>query len=380
MYPLDRGMWGATTRITQLRDALARIADLDVVSGGRSARAGQLAPRIRTLARLDGIYVENSTTLPGPADLAYLGLARARHVPILTYVRDAQQLFSEYDSASTLKQRLSRRAFMPALRLLMRLSTRVAFPSRGLARAINGDDREALLLPPGARLAPDVAPDADAHALLFVGPMNRPAHGADLLVAAVEEARRRGADVEVISISRQGEELPGEVPRWLHRERADGLEIDRFLPRVMATITPRRKTPYNDLGVPVKVLEYLGYGRPMIVTDLEETAAIVGEAACGVIVPDSVDGLAAGILEVANASADQRTAWGAAARRAAERNSWDERARQIIEILRERATSSPATRRQGSESELSAGEHLPQGPENDPQVEHEGSPLDVLDV
>jgi len=186
--------------------------------------------------------------------------------------------------------------------------------------------------------------------------------------------------VEVISISRQGEELPGEVPRWLHRERADGLEIDRFLPRVMATITPRRKTPYNDLGVPVKVLEYLGYGRPMIVTDLEETAAIVGEAACGVIVPDSVDGLAAGILEVANASADQRTAWGAAARRAAERNSWDERARQIIEILRERATSSPATRRQGSESELSAGEHLPQGPENDPQVEHEGSPLDVLDV
>ena len=380
MYPLDRGMWGATTRITQLRDALARIADLDIVSGGRSRRAGQLARRIRSLRRLDGIYVENSTTLPGPADLAFVTLARARHVPVLTYVRDAQQLFSEYDSASTLKQRLSRRAFLPALRLLMRLSTRVAFPSRGLARAINGDDRAALLLPPGARLAPEVAPDADAHALLFVGPMNRLAHGADLLVAAVEEARRRGADVEVISISREGQEWPGDAPPWLHRERADGPEIDRFLPQVMATITPRRKTPYNDLAVPIKVLEYLGYGRPLIVTDTEETAAIVGEAACGVIVPDSVEGLAAGILEVANASADQRAVWGAAARRAAERNSWDERARQIIEILHERATSSPATRRQSSESELSAGENLPQGPDNDSQVEQEGSPLDVLDV
>jgi hypothetical protein len=380
MYPLDRGMWGATTRITQLRDALARIADLDVVSGNRSTRAAQLARRIRTLTRLDGIYVENSTTLPGPVDLAFLALARARHLPVLTYVRDAQQLFSEYDSASTLKQRLSRRAFMPALRLLMRLSTRVAFPSRGLARAINGDDREALLLPPGARLAADVAPDPGAHALLFVGPMNRPAHGADLLVAAVGEARRRGAEVDVISISREGQEWPGNAPAWLRRERADGPEIDRFLPQVMATITPRRKTPYNDLGVPIKVLEYLGYGRPLIVTDNEETAAIVGEAESGIIVPDTVEGLASGILAVANASAEQRAAWGAAARRAAERNSWDERARQVIELLREPEPARPATRVQGSDSELAAGDHLPHGPQNDPKVEQEGPPLDVLDV
>jgi hypothetical protein len=333
MYPLDRGMWGATTRITQLRDALARIADLEVISGTRGARAAVLARRIGALRRLDGIYVESSTTLPGPADLAFLALARARRIPILTYVRDAQQLFSEYDTAWTLKQRLSRRMFLPALRILMRLSTHVAYPSRGLARAIHGDGRGALLLPPGARLAAAVEPDADARALLFVGPMNRPTHGAELLVAAVEEARRRGADVEVISISRPGQEWPGDAPPWLHRERADGPEIDRFLPRVMATITPRRKTPYNDLAVPIKVLEYLGYGRPLIVTDTEETAAIVGAAGCGVIVRDSIDGLASGILAVASASSDQRAAWGAAARRAAGQNSWDERARQVVRIL-----------------------------------------------
>ncbi|MDQ2941965.1 MAG: glycosyltransferase, partial [Chloroflexota bacterium] len=333
MYPLDRGMWGATTRITQLRDALARVAELDVVSGTRGARAGPLARRIGSLRRLDGIYVESSTTLPGPADLAFLALARTRHIPVLTYVPDAQQLFGEYDAAWTLKRRLARSAFLPALRTLMRLSTHVAFPSRGLARAIHGDDREVLLLPPGARLAAAVAPDPDARALLFVGPLNLPSHGADLLVGAVEEVRRRGAEVELISISRPGEELPGEGPPWLHRERADGPEIDRFLPRVMATITPRRKTPYNDLAVPIKVLEYLGYGRPLIVTDTEETTAIVREAGCGVITDDSVEGLAEGIHAVATASPEQRAAWGAAARRAAERNSWDDRARQIIGIL-----------------------------------------------
>lgn len=333
MYPLDRGLWGATTRITQLRDALARIADLDVVSGTRLPRARQLARRIRGLHRLDGVYVESSSTLPGPADLAFMALARARGVPVLTYVRDAQQLFAEYAGEATLKRRVSRRAFLPAVRALMAASTHVAFPSRGLARAIHGDDREALLLPPGARLGREVPSGPDARALLFVGPMNRPAHGAELLVAAIELARERGAEVELICISRAGEELPGPAPAWLHRERADGPEIDRFLPRVMATITPRRKTPYNDLAVPIKVLEYLGYGRPLIVTDTEETAAIVRAAECGVVVPDSVEGLAGGILTVAEASPEQRAAWGAAARAAAERNSWDERARQIIHIL-----------------------------------------------
>lgn len=333
MYPLDRGLWGATTRITQLRDALARIADLQVVSGTRTARARALAAHLGHMGHLDGVYVENSTTAPGPADFAFLAAARLRRIPVLTYVRDAQQLFPEYDSSMTLKQRLSRRAFLPTVRLLMGLSTHVAFPSHGLARAIHGDEREVLLLPPGARLAADVPPAADATALLFVGPMNRPAHGADLLLGAIELARERGAEVELISISRAGEELPGPAPAWLHRERAGGPKIDRFLPRVMATITPRRKTPYNDLAVPIKVLEYLGYGRPLIVTDTEETAAIVRDAECGVIVPDTVEGLAEGIVTVATAEPAQRAAWGLAAHRAAERNSWDVRARQIIQIL-----------------------------------------------
>ena len=154
MYPLDRGLWGATTRITQLRDALARRVALDVVSGTRGRRASAMtrylaAGRLRGLA---GIYVENATTLPGPADLAFLAIARARRIPILTYMRDAQQLFPEYYAVTSLKRRASRALFLPATRALMRLSTTVAFPSRGLATAVLGDERlgqAATLLPAG---------------------------------------------------------------------------------------------------------------------------------------------------------------------------------------------------------------------------------------
>ena len=83
MYPLDAGAWGPTTRITHLRDELARLVDLDVVDGDRARRRGRLwryalSGRLRGL---DGIYVENSSTLPSESDLAFLGARAAARTP-----------------------------------------------------------------------------------------------------------------------------------------------------------------------------------------------------------------------------------------------------------------------------------------------------------
>jgi glycosyltransferase involved in cell wall biosynthesis len=338
MYPLDRGLWGATTRITQLRDALARRVELDVISGTRSGRASVMTRYVATgrLRGLAGIYVENATTLPGPGDLAFLAIARARRIPILTYVRDAQQLFAEYYPATSLKRRASRALFLPATRALMRLSTAVAFPSRGLAAVVLGDERRAAsarLLPPGARLAEAPPVNPQARALLFVGGVQYPAHGGSLLIEAMELARARTPGLELICVSRPGEEPPGTLPAWLRLVRAEGREIDALLPAVLASVTPRRKTPYNDLAVPIKVFEYLGYARPLIVTDTTETAAIVRAAGCGIVVRDTPDGLAEGITAVAQASPEQLVEWSEAARRAAEANSWDARAAEILSVL-----------------------------------------------
>jgi len=338
MYPLDRGLWGATTRITHLRDALARRVELDVISGTRSRRVSVMARYVAAgrLRGLAGIYVENSTTLPGPGDLAFLAIARARRIPILTYVRDAQQLFAEYYAATSLKRRASRALFRPATQALMRLSTAVAFPSRGLAAVVLGDEQRAALarlLPPGARLADAPPVNPQAHALLFVGGVRYPAHGGSLLIEAMELARTRTPGLELICVSRPGEEPPGPLPAWLRLVRAEGRQIDALLPEVLASVTPRRKTPYNDLAVPIKVFEYLGYARPLIVTDTSETAAIVRAAGCGIVVPDTPGDLADGITTVAQASPEQLLGWSEAARRAAEANSWDARAAEILTIL-----------------------------------------------
>ena len=171
MYPLDAGLWGPTARITRLRDELARLVDLDVIDGYRAQRRPRLwryalEGRMRGL---DGIYVESSTFLPAESDLAFLGLSRALGIPVVTYVRDAYQLFPEYYPRDTLKRRLGAAAFLPAMRALRAVSSRLAFPTAGLAEAVLGPDAAAVLLPPGAPPPIDVPRSPTANRILYVG-------------------------------------------------------------------------------------------------------------------------------------------------------------------------------------------------------------------
>ncbi|HEX5041175.1 MAG TPA: glycosyltransferase family 4 protein [Candidatus Limnocylindria bacterium] len=335
MYPLDRGVWGPISRITHLRDELGRLVELDVVAGDRGRRRGALigyafSGRLRGLA---GIYVENSSTLPSGTDLAFLGLARALGVPVVTYVRDAQYLFPEYYDASSLKRRVARTLFMPAVNALRAVSTRTGYPSRGLADAVGDRSPQPLLLPPGSPPAVSVRRDPDARSLLFVGGMRYAAHGLDLLVAAVERVRGEGHDLRLICVSRPGEEPPEPRPEWMRVERASGAGIRALLPGVVATIQPRLCTPYNDLAVPIKVMEYLSYGRPLVVTDCTEQARIVREADAGIVAADDPIALAGGIRRLLQADADQLDRWSANAAAAATRSSWQVRARQIVGLL-----------------------------------------------
>lgn len=337
-YPLDQGVWGPTQRIRQLRNQLREMVELDVISGYRPARRVALARYAFSgcLRGLAGIYVENSTTLPAETDIAFLSLAKSLGIPVLTYIRDAQQAAPEYYPQTSPKRWLSARLFLPAMSLLRAVSSQVGFPSRGLARVVlrgGPAAEEALLLPPGSRDPVDVPLDPDARHLLFVGGFMLPIQGWDILREAIELCRARGIEVELTIVCRPHEEPPRPHPEWVHIERAAGEEIDRLLPRVRASVTPRRKSPYNDLSVPIKVLEYLSYGRPLLVTDCDEQAAVVRSTGAGLVVTDSPEALAEGIAAIYRASAEQLERWAAAARAGAHANSWRSRAERILDLL-----------------------------------------------
>lgn len=335
MYPLDQGRWGPTVRISNLHDELAELVDVDLIAAYRGARRKALvryalSGRLRTV---DGIYVESSTFLPAEIDIMFLGLARALGIPVLTYVRDAYQLFDEYYEVTSVRRWLSSRAFLPAIWAMGAVSSALAFPSAGLARAVVGSDVDAILIPPGSRPPVEVPRAADAHRLLFVGNGRVDAQGAARLIGAVDLARARGSNVELTIVSRVGEEPEPPHPAWLRVVHAEGRQIEELLPGVIATVIPRPRGPYNDLAVPVKLYDYLAYGRPLLVTDCVEQAAVVREADAGIVTADDVSAIADGILLLMSAGDSSLDRWSDHARDAARSRSWTSRAKTILNTL-----------------------------------------------
>ena len=335
MYPLDEGLWGPTVRITNLRRELGERVDLDVVSGYRGTRRGALARYAFSgrLRGLDGIYVESSTFLPSESDIAFLGLARALGIPVLTYIRDAYQLFPDLYPATTLRRRAGTLAFRPAIWALTKASSRLAYPSRGLARAVSGTDIDAVILPPGSPSPALVERNPDARRLLYVGNGRDAVQGAPLLLAAVQLARDRGASVDLTVVSRPGEAPPPPYPSWLRVMAAEGDEITALLSDVIATVIPRPRTAYNDLALPVKLFDYLAFGRPLLVTECTEQAAIVSAHDAGVVVGDGVTELAEGVMRIAASEPAQIDWWAGNATRAALENGWGRRSDAILEAL-----------------------------------------------
>jgi hypothetical protein len=335
MYPLDQGLWGPTVRITHLRDELAHMVGLDVIADYRGARRAQtlryaFGGRLRGLG---GIYVESASSLPAETDIAFLAMSRLLGIPVLTYFRDAYQLFPEDYPVDSPKRWLSRRAFLPAVRALAGVSSKVAAPTRGLAQVLFGEGADVVLLPPGAPPPVDLPTDAGASSLLFVGAARGAGQGAPALIEAVELARAAGTSVDLTIVCRPGEEPTGDLPPWVTIERAEGSGIHRLLPRAVATVIPRPRTPYNDLALPVKLFDYLSYGRPLIVTDCIETERVVRDAGCGLVCPATPVGLAAAIVQLWSMAPPERLQLAAAARSAASRLSWAERAREIVANL-----------------------------------------------
>ena len=174
---------------------------------------------------------------------------------------------------------------------------------------------------------------AHANRLLFVGDARLPAHGADRLISAIDRARSDGANVELEVVSRPGQEPPAPHPEWLHVRRAQGEEIHALLPDVLATVIPRPRGAYNDLALPIKLFDYLSYGRPLLVTDCVEQARVVREADAGIVSTDDPAALAAAIGRLASAPAEQLETWSRNAHSTAHEAAWASRAEIIREAL-----------------------------------------------
>lgn len=321
-------------RIAMLGDALARRVHLERIVGGRFARAFQA---VRWLVaggthRAGAVYVEASTSSALPQDLLFLALMRLLGRPVGVYFRDAYQRYRHLFPLSRRRQRLADAAWQVTMPLMRSLATHRFAPSAALAAAL--DLRDPILLPPGTDPSlPDLGigdPDLVA-AIVSVAPRS----GFDLLLAAVERVRELRPAVRLRVVSAAVDAVTAEsLPAWVEVRMGGRTELAELLRSARVCVVPLPITAYTDLAVPVRLMDLLGFGKPIVSTASAESCRILEETGAGLLVADEPAAMAAAIATVLDDEAVARDL-ARRARTMAEDPAWtwDARATTILDHL-----------------------------------------------
>ncbi len=151
--------------------------------------------------------------------------------------------------------------------------------------------------------------------------------GIELLVEAARIVREREPDLRLllwlVATGRDSQayldglvaSLAGEP--WIEIGSAPYDRMADELGRATAIVIPHPPGAYLDSALPIKLLDAMAAGRPVVVTPRRQTVLVVEEAACGIVTGDRADDLAtaiAGLLDDPARAADL----GASGRRIAE--------------------------------------------------------------
>jgi glycosyltransferase involved in cell wall biosynthesis len=281
-------------RIAMMGQALQRRADVEWITGGRLARAWASTRWILGggLHRVTGVYVESSTSTATPADLLLFALARLRGRPVGIYFRDAYQLYRDRYPLVRRRQRVMDAIWHVTMPLLKRVATYRFAPSAGLAQVLAL--RGPILLPPGTDPElPDLGAGSDLR-VAYVGSLTA-AVGFDLLLAAMALVREVEPSARLTVVAPP---TGRRMPAWVDLESAGRDHLPEILRSARVCVIPLPVNPYTNMAVPVKLMDYLSLGKPIVATCSDETRRLLEPTEVGVVVDDVPRALAAGLLRV----------------------------------------------------------------------------------
>ena len=321
-------------RIEMMAEALSGRVHTERITGGR---VGRFVASTKWLLsggprRVGAVYVESPTANAMPTDLAFLALMRLLRRPVGVYFRDAYQLFRDIHPRTRRRQVLTDFLWRLTTPLLKRVASVRFAPTDGLAQALG--IANAVLLPPGTDpKLPDLGigePDVVA-AIAQVGPGS----GLDTLLAAMAIVRERRPAARLIVAARSVDgPMAAGLPDWVKVAAGGRASLPDLLRPGRVCVLPLPINGYTNLAVAVRLLDLLGFGKPIVATDTNPTRAIIEASGAGTVTSDTAAGLADGILPILeDADLAARLAVNARLYAVSPESTWDARASTVLETL-----------------------------------------------
>lgn len=337
MFDLTRLGSAMAVRIHNLCVALETFTPKTLLAGNRMARRWAVTSFLLKagLRRTRAIYVETSNGSANELDLLFLSLAKAAGIPILIFIPDAYQYFPDIFPRCGLKAKLLDWGWRRSIATYLRLADLLLFPSLGLADRF--DSRQAKeLLPPAGLPSREYTPLSwDPPTVVYVGG-GTVRYGSVLLLNTMEQVVNRYPGVRCRFITPNAEaiaEHPARQASWLTVEYLSFDELPTVVHSATLFVSPLLINSYNDLAVPVKLFDYMSFGRPIVSTACHDTAALLNELEAGIVVDDTIDGLAQGIIHLLE-NPDLAARLGQNGYRAIQTShSWSHRAARLLKLI-----------------------------------------------
>jgi glycosyltransferase involved in cell wall biosynthesis len=332
MYDLTGLDRAPKVRIEMMTRALSRRTHTERIVGvGR----GRVASTWRWVlgggpSRVGAVYVESTTTTSMPTDLAFLLLMRLLGHPVGIYFRDAYQLCRDIYPRRRLRI-FADWAWRLTTPVMARIATVRYVQSVGLAKVLRL--RAPQLLPPGTDPA---SPDLGAgcrNLVAYVGATGW-ADGYETLIEAMAIVRRSCPDATLVTVGALPPERQASLPNYVSARRAGRDDLVEVLRDARVCVIPRPVTEYTNFVLPIKLWDYLSYGKPIVATQVTETARLLDAAGAGIVTPDTAEDLAEGIVRMLTEDGlADRCAAAARAYAVDPANTWDARAGTVLETL-----------------------------------------------
>lgn len=343
------GSRGSAIRPRRMLDAIGELGldVLEITGDSRQRVAGlrELKRRLAAGRRARAAYFENAsipTLIADPdhlphrpdVDLRILRLLKRHRVPVGYFYRDIYWRFERYVQTVGRPMAVAMRLLYRAELLVLRWGVDVMFlPSLRMGEHVPHLPEERFAaLPPGARDRPLPLP-GEPFTVLYVGGI-----GEYYRIHALLEAARSTEGVHVIICTREEEwqkhradyeELLTDRVEVVH---ASGTALEELYARAHVCSLVMAPDSYRDFAAPVKLYEYIGYGRPILSTVETHAADVIEAFGCGITVHYD----AAEIGRVLHRLRERRDILEELAERsraAAGANTWTARAHQMLEAL-----------------------------------------------
>lgn len=293
--------------------------------------------------RVDFVYSENSTQpnllatslthgLAPLLEARIINFCRRSRVPFGQFYRDVYWRFAESQASVPRPRRiLMQISYRADLQVLRASHAHLFLPSLPMASIVPFDEDRCSALPPGAPVHD--SPSPTGLELLYVGGI-----GAGY---ALDEGLRALQTVEQAQLT-----MVVRPQEWeAHRERyaplltervqivhAGSEELQELYDRASACLLLVAPDGYRRFAVPLKLFEYLGYGKPILASEGTLAGDLVETMGSGFTVPNRHEDIAALLQRLAE---DPVLLERAAERARAARleNTWAMRARTVAEVL-----------------------------------------------